>query len=340
MSRTRNRRPLWSHFYLSGVKQAGYSELWYQDTIVESAVPGPCNVVHTVINPFTWGGISGGATYLIENQRTLTVPIPPPPLNWGKLPTSSEFGILQFFAELDDTVAMFSKKFLRELSYGSFTWGVMPFVQEIESLLKTIRNISAPLVDVKYEDTYTSAFQKEATYGTLTHVNDVKYTYHLTGKIDLLRYSNQAQIFLDRLGFHPDITTAWDLVPLSFAVDWLLPVGDWLSTLHSRGWINRVHFDGWVSVKQEQKMQITKHSWFNPGTLTATPGLFRSFSRTATSIPVEVRQKDMPTDPLDLNFRKLFNLMYLSGVGSKIEKYSQRDLKDSIRRGTYRKKKR
>jgi hypothetical protein len=63
-------------------------------------------------------------------------------LDWSKLPSSSSFGIIQFFAELDDTLAMFTKRFLRKLSYGSVTWGVLPFIQDLRALAATLNNLS------------------------------------------------------------------------------------------------------------------------------------------------------------------------------------------------------
>jgi hypothetical protein len=185
-------------------------------------------------------------------------------LNWKKLNTSSEYGLIQAFAEFDDTLALFTTRFWKQLSYGSLTWGVLPFVSEVKALVAQGKSLLERLENAAqdYEDEFKKTFTGQAnhiSYTTggssapteITYEYDLEVTHRLTGMTNLPHDSNAILELLDRAGFHPDALTAWDLVPLSFAVDWFLPIGDWLEAASDRGWIKSVIFTGWYTVKVE-----------------------------------------------------------------------------------------
>jgi hypothetical protein len=55
--------------------------------------------------------------------------------------------------------------------------------------------------------------------------------------------------YYDFLGFHPSPKLIWDLVPLSFAVDWVLPIGDMIDRISpQQGWVKAVSFTGWKMI--------------------------------------------------------------------------------------------
>jgi hypothetical protein len=54
--------------------------------------------------------------------------------------------------------------------------------------------------------------------------------------------------FLDRIGLRFDIGVVWDLIPLSFVIDYLAPIGDLLGTMSNGGWVRCVEFEGWTTM--------------------------------------------------------------------------------------------
>jgi hypothetical protein len=236
-----------------------------------------------------------------------------PRISWDRLPSSSKFGLIQFAAELDDTLALFTLRFWRRLSYGSFTWGVLPFVNDIKNILETVDNFHRDLSSIVYEDAYEVS---------LDNLDTSHYSYefrgstsvHLTGAISL-EHVSEARLWLDRLGLHPDIATTWDLVPLSFVVDWLLPIGSFLESLIGRGWVNNVLFEGWATVHYDRTTHVEPvyPQWDVPNWSFTYERFLRT--RYHTILPTYVGDEDLRfTLP---NVKQLFNTLYIFVLSKK-----------------------
>lgn len=221
--------------------------------ISESSYPGSCNVVHSFTDPASGYQINpDGKMYDYQNysvhmdvnhfSRVLGPRLSR--LNWGKLPTSSEFGIIQILAEIDDTIAIFTRRWWSQLSYGSFNWGLLPFIQDLVAVAETCRNILKNLSAFSYEDEqqFSISGSEESTF--LTYSYEAKLRKTGLGDIS---FHHPGSIALDRLGFHPDLSTAWDLIPLSFLVDYIFPIGDYLDSLKAGGWVKAMYFSGWTT---------------------------------------------------------------------------------------------
>lgn len=229
--------------------------------------------------------------------------------DWGKLPSSSEFGLIQFFAELDDTIGIFALKFWKSLSYGSVTWGLMPFVSELKALLKSIENLSADLSQFSYEDSQNvqvpmlSSQTPGLPYYFETTYNSAKLRKTGSGDIS---FQHPGSIFLDQIGFQPDLATAWDLIPLSFVVDYFLPIGDFLDSLRSGGWVQVMYFTGWVTLKYDFTV---KH--YNTDYIPSmnhsydAKGFVRVHSNDVFTVENEAPTLEAPS------FRELFNTLYI-----------------------------
>lgn len=236
----------------------------------------------------------------------------PPVLPWDKLPSSSRFSLIQFFAELDETLLLFTKKFLKNISYGSFTWGVMPFISDIQAVLETIENLSVDLNDFPFEATSSI----EVNLDRLSDdAPDCRLTgsHHIVGRASVPTGA-ELRILLDRLAFHPDLATAWDLIPLSFVIDYFLPIGDQLQSLVNRGWINQVDFTGWRSLKLFGKGGISAPPRQNISVFYLPPEdniqiYFRD--RIDSSVPVDIYPPN-DSEWLQLpSFTQLFNTLYI-----------------------------
>lgn len=284
---------------------------WYAENMTESSYPGSCGVYHTKQNQYISYNRSDG--YWWRNWPMPVPDIPPPDrLDWGALPSSTEFGLIQFFAELDDTLGMFALRFWRELSYGSFTWGVLPFVSEVRGLLEALNNRFTDLSDFSYEDSYSvnKNIRDWNFYPGFLANGNLNLRYHLTGRGDM-SFQNPVSILLDQIGFQPNLATAWDLVPLSFVVDWLLPVGNFLDSLTGGGWVRTIYFNGW---------QTCKFTW--SGTVStdgrqpafgSVPFSVEGFQRSGYSnVLIAQSQVDPPVLQVP-SFTEIFNMIYLAG---------------------------
>lgn len=240
-------------------------------------------------------------------------------MNWNKLPSSTKAGIIQILAELDNTVGMFAKSFWASLNYGSWTWGVMPFVSDLVAVANAVKNIGTNLSDFDYEDQFTLELPpddiptiiyegKPAKYdGQLWLGGEAKVRY--TGKADM-SFQHPGSIALDWLGFHPDLATAWELVPFSFVVDYLYPIGDFLEQFRQGGWVKTVYFSGWQTVKITGSVEY--HHDFPGYTGYRGVSQYSSFTRypggfvlVADSTPDFALEFQIPS------FREMFNMLYL-----------------------------
>jgi hypothetical protein len=241
-----------------------------------------------------------------------------PTLSWEKLPTSTQSGLLQLIAEIDDTIAMFSLKFLRSMTYGSFTWGILPFISEIKALLQALENAQKSWDIVEYRDSgaisWNGDFKLTSWSSFNIHATSISGKWSVSGKADM-SFQNPLAKFLDFIGLHPDLATAWDLVPLSFVIDWILPIGDFLSQFRQGGWIKTVYFTGWSSYHINSiSLKGVKGIGWTPSGFTSKGGRYYGRSQTPlVLIPPEVNMR--PLDPNLPSPREAFNMFYLALSG-------------------------
>lgn len=292
---------------------------YVSEYFLESSYPGSCNCKH-FIHPTIHYKITNneGRTDSVGFCRDLTSYVEAYAtelgtlLNWGKLPSSTKAGIIQILAEIDDTIAIFTKKFWTQLSYGSWTWGVVPFVHELLAVIDAVNALGTDLSKLAYEDSY-SRFVQDVQVTNWTAANiyaDFTFDFHLAGKADM-SFQHPGSVALDWLGLHPDLATAWDLIPLSFVVDYLFPLGDWLQSFRQGGWVKAVYFTGWQSYTCKVDCKVVPGGW----TLLSSScesGVYYARSRSGTVLTVDTSSVfDLP-DFTFPTFRQLFNMLYLA----------------------------
>lgn len=171
----------------------------------------------------------------------------------------NSFDLIPFLTDWDDTIAMFSKKFIKELSYGSITWGVLPFLSDLKSLKGSLEAINDKIL-TSYQKILgkpvTRRFNIDQSWDDGIFRYKSKTTVSLKGFIDgqILPDTpvSALQVLLDEIGANLDLKVAWDIIPFSFVADYFLPIGDCLESLHPRGWFNPTFtVTGGVSVKME-----------------------------------------------------------------------------------------
>lgn len=298
---------------------------------IRDAVPGPCNVIHTRQGRLDYNGLSFDAVSSFDTYEVFNHPWVPQnllslralldkqtqSLDWEKLPSSSTFGLLQIIAEIDDTIAMFTSRFWRQLSYGSFTWGVIPFVSDLHAVCDAVSNLAKDIRAFSYEDSYSTEHVSEpynwGLYGQQMKTRTVsKLECRLTGDADI-SFQNPASRALDWLGFHPDLATAWDLIPFSFVVDYLLPIGDFLESFRQGGWVKVALFNGWISRKLIVHCDIESTRPPTVGRrIRFTSKPYVEYSRfNGRQVLVVPPASDLPEFKVP-SFTQLFNMLYLT----------------------------
>jgi hypothetical protein len=269
-------------------------------------------------------------------MRSLVLSNAPEPLelNREKLLTTSDFNVLTFLYEANELAELFSAKFWKSISYGSVNWSLVPLVSDILAIAEQINNAWKQAVDDEqlYEDEITT----DVDIKQIVDINSAwdlevrltgKYVRRLTGHITIP--DNPLLELFDRWGFHPDVSTLWDVIPGSFLVDYILPIGDQLDKLTNRGWIKAVNFTGWSTLSFEGELHIgdsivapsivepyrSSYSYRWSG----NPHLCRYFSRTRLNSVCLLDLPEEMTTPKDYDppsFREMFNLLYV-GLGDR-----------------------
>jgi hypothetical protein len=229
----------------------------------------------------------------------------------------NSFDLIPFLFDWDSTLAMFSKKFIKELSYGSITWGVLPFLSDLKSLQGSLSSINDGLLQAYQKilgKPISRRFNKQGFY------DDGVFQYHAKSVVTLKGVLGGSvlpddpgkafQVLLDEIGLNLDLKVVWDVIPLSFVVDYFLPIGDMLESLHPRGWFNPTFaFDGSISFKMEI-LQVA-YAGDRSGSFEYT-----SYSRYKTSLDLGSRP---PVEPAyqSPSFKGLFNTAYLGLTAKK-----------------------
>jgi hypothetical protein len=253
------------------------------------------------------------------------------PLNWNKFPSSSEFSLLLFVSEFRDTLELFRLKFWKELSYGSVQWGLLPFIGELQAVMRSLANLHVWGLKndhFPYEDTLKVRLLKEVPNGQSGKYFSGELSYHLQGHLDFSSLPSVYAVY-DLLGFHVDPETLWDAVPLSFLFNKFLPFAELIDDLHDKGWVETALFNGWWSRKLDFACAYTGTTYgINPAAATN----FRVFERNylrgrvgQTFYPQALLQSELPS------FRDLFNALYIIKA-NRLETFSRDKLMSGAKR--------
>jgi len=262
----------------------------------------------------------------VEDQDVPSSFYQPPPLQeleWANLPSSTETNIIVLLAEMDEILATLTWKFWKHLSYGAITWGIVPLISEIESGLKAINNIAKSIDGTHYEATTYTVDEIDTGVGDTAldfpgcvqpFCSYAKFTrsvkYHASGTAHYQELGLESM--LDRLGFHPDLATLWELVPFSFVVDYIFPIGKFLEGLRRGGWVKAVYFDGWISAKVNTSGYVyqASHTPFR-STPHHIPFEYNAYYRYRKSTVLVAPEAELPSFELP-TFEEIFNVAYLA----------------------------
>jgi hypothetical protein len=128
---------------------------------------------------------------------------------------NNSFEIIPFLVDLDDTLAMFGKKFAQSLTYGGLTWGVLPFISDVKSLAATVGDILSGIHNTVEKMSPPQARRvplKVKDHDGYYSLVDIDGTITMTGSWDVGSIIPDSpeeilQFLLDEIGFHPDLKT-------------------------------------------------------------------------------------------------------------------------------------
>jgi hypothetical protein len=169
-----------------------------------------------------------------------------------------EWSLIENIVELGSIPGLVKK--ITKYRYLDYSFGVAPLVQDLTSLLNNLTHARSRLQKIQkgFREKFSLRRDIILELPKFTNASNGHHQCPCVVKFDTIvsqaiasgwfdislpimsdteRY---ARLVLDIIGFHPDLATLWELVPMSFLVDWFIPVGDFLDTINSRGWIKPV----------------------------------------------------------------------------------------------------
>jgi len=138
--------------------------------------------------------------------------------------------------EVFDSLGIRRKKLRGTISnrWLELRYGWMPLIQDINGSVQELqaamqrprfRKISVRKAEIE-EDTRKEYFHDYA--GQLRNYERRGFAKTVVKVVCYLRQDSLAAV---RLGFTNPAALAWELLPYSFVIDWLIPIGDWLNSL-------------------------------------------------------------------------------------------------------------
>lgn len=118
-------------------------------------------------------------------------------------------------------------------TYAGYVWALAPFLNDVYGLQEQVKDgfrRNGDLIRVSGFASQVIPAKECYLYST----NEYKYQGQVKSWSRVVyhaRVKNEALLALSQLGVTNPLATAWELLPLSFVADWLLPIGDFLSAL-------------------------------------------------------------------------------------------------------------
>jgi hypothetical protein len=172
-----------------------------------------------------------------------------------------------------------------ELQYG---W--LPLLSDIFATVTAIQQYQAkkaPLIRVSATVARDKSRTGTSNFGN--RLTTLVYETKLTSKVILyFRLENEDLRTVAQMGITNPVALAWELLPFSFVLDWLLPIGNYLSNLDST--LGLIYVKGGVTVCKDCKVKaiLTSSSPYEDVFLQAEHQLF---SVNRDSFPVKPSQK-------------------------------------------------
>lgn len=233
---------------------------------------------------------------------------------------SQGFDALTFISELKSLVRMLTSILSRWadlLRRGHFEdlwlegrYGWRPLIYDIRDFENALSNLSSEVARYKERVGFTHSTSDTIVADSYWSGDTIRFTY-----FDSIENSVRGSVVMDiappRFRFDP-ISTAWELIPFSFVVDWLIDIGSWLASLNgltiSRGQtagigIKTTRIRQIVSVEQVASATNYRRTFTR---LDSGVNDYTLLSRVPMAIPYS-----LPTIDLNIDFLKIIDLISL-----------------------------
>jgi hypothetical protein len=152
-----------------------------------------------------------------------------------------------------------------------FNFGVAPLFGDLYSVVEALRlKLTAPIL-MRESVSIKIPFEQVISWAD--------FTYDLKGglrqRATIYYDIDPTQYLSEYVDFGNPVEWVWELIPFSFMVDWLIPIGDWLGNLDALTGITNIR--GVVTSKMDQRWTA---SWNQADvSLTKPTGYWRSYQR-------------------------------------------------------------
>lgn len=177
----------------------------------------------------------------------------------------------------------------------AYHYGMKPLLQDVAGAVQALSRLPPQQWRILAKGAYANESKQSRQVGLgsfFPYQSESRLRLSNRTKISAVqRPLTREQDRLWSLGLDNPLGTAWELTPYSFVVDWLMPIGDWLSALNSIK-----YYDGWQTVSTdfvEETMVATSSKGVVAGSIfcdtTISGGLYKMKKirrRVLSSIPL------------------------------------------------------
>lgn len=120
----------------------------------------------------------------------------------------------------------------------AFLFGVKPLIQDVYNATEALKNAAAAIVADKIEIRASSRGTDSSSFVTYESPVNYKREWEIQEEV-LVHYSlsykvvNGTSAALSQLGLQNPAEIAWEMMPWSFVIDWILPVGNYIRSFSS-----------------------------------------------------------------------------------------------------------
>lgn len=144
-------------------------------------------------------------------------------------------------------------------TYLTYHYAIKPTLQEIAGAVQAITRQPVENTRMTVKGRYVTSGEKDAKIdlgsnlwvrGVTTYVDSCRVLISAVRKKE-----TRADDMRWALGLDDPISTAWEITPWSFVIDWALPIGDWLASVNASK-----HYTDWRVSKSQYLRENTQYS--------------------------------------------------------------------------------
>lgn len=144
-------------------------------------------------------------------------------------------------------------------SYLTYHYGVKPFLYDVAGAASSLARMPPGRwrVTAKGKSGYDRQKKTQVGLGGFyPYLCDSQVRQSCRTKVSaVMKELSRSQDLQWALGLDDPLSTAWELTPWSFVLDWMVPIGDWLAAQNSKK-----YYDGWLVVESQfRKERCTYH---------------------------------------------------------------------------------